>query len=88
MATSMRSQFQIILQNRQLPGTPVQPSGFWNRIKRFWAGVALATVAVAVLIAAFILGSVIAVVLAILLMIGVAIIVVKVALARSKRAKG
>lgn len=84
----MRSRFQIILQNRQLPGTPVQPSGFWSRIKRFWSGVALATVAVAVLIAALILGSVIAVVLAILVMIGVAVIAAKVALARSKRTKG
>lgn|GEM_PF-3541656 len=87
MATSMRSRFQIILPNRQLPGTPVQSSGFWNRIKRFWAGVALATVAVAVLVAALILGSVIAVVLAIMLMIGIAVIVAKVALVRSKRTK-
>jgi len=87
MATSMRSRFQIILPNRQLPGTPVQASGFWNRIKRFWAGVALATVAVAVLVAALILGSVIAVVLAIMLMIGIAVIVAKVALVRSKRTK-
>ena len=87
MATSMRSRFQIILPNRQLPGTPVQASGFWNRIKRFWAGVALATVAVAVLVAALILGSVIAVVLAIMLMIGIGVIVAKVALVRSKRTK-
>jgi hypothetical protein len=65
----MRSRLQIILSSRQIPGTPIQPSGFWSRIKRFWAGVALATVGVAVLIAALILGSVIAVVLAILLMI-------------------
>jgi uncharacterized membrane protein len=84
----MRSRFQIILANRQIPGTPIQPSGFWNRLKRFSSGLVLATMAVAVLVAAFILGSVIAVVFAILLMIGVAIIVVKLALARSKRAKG
>jgi hypothetical protein len=84
----MRSRFQIILANRQIPGTPVQPSGFWIRVKRFSAGVILATVAVAVLIAAVILGSVIAVVLAILLMIGIAIVLAKVALARSKRTKG
>jgi hypothetical protein len=84
----MRPRFQIILSNRRVPGTPVQPSGFWGRIKGFGAGVALATVAVAVLIAAVILGSVIAVVLAILLVIGVAIVVVKVALVRSKRTKG
>jgi radical SAM protein with 4Fe4S-binding SPASM domain len=34
---------QIILSNRQVPGTPVQPAGFWGRIKSFGAGVALAT---------------------------------------------
>lgn len=84
----MRPRFQITLSNRQVPGTPVQPSGFWGRMKSFGAGVALATLAVAVLIAALILGSVIAVVLAILLVIGVAIVVIKVAMVRSKRAKG
>jgi uncharacterized membrane protein len=84
----MRPRFQIILSNRQVPGTPIQPSGFWSRIKRFWAGVVLATLGVAILIAALILGSVIAVVLAILLIIGVAIVVVRVALLRSKQAKG
>lgn len=84
----MRPRFQITLSNRQVPGTPVQPPGFWGRMKSFGAGVALATLAVAVLIAALILGSVIAVVLAILLVIGVAIVVIKVALVRSKRAKG
>jgi uncharacterized membrane protein len=83
----MRSRFQIILSNRQVAGTPIQPSGFWSRIKRFWAGVALATVAAAVLIAALILGSVIAVVLAILLMIGMAIVIAKVALVHSKPTK-
>ena len=84
----MRPRFQIILSNRQVPGTPVQPAGFWSRIKSFGAGVALATLAIAVLIAALILGSVIAVVLATLLLIGVAIVVVRVALLRSKQAKG
>jgi uncharacterized membrane protein len=82
----MRSRFQITVSNRQVPGTPVQRSGFWSRIKRFWAGVALATLAVGVLIAALILGSVIAVLLAILLIIGVAIVVVRAALLRSKQA--
>ena len=72
--------------NRQVPGTPIQQAGFWSRIKRFWAGVALATLAVGVLIAALILGSVIAVLLAILLIIGVAIVVVRAALLRSKQA--
>jgi len=81
----MRPRFRIILANRQVPGTPVQPVGFWGRIKSFGAGVALATLAIAVLIAALILGSVIAVVLAILLMIGIAIVIAKVALVRSKR---
>jgi Flp pilus assembly protein TadB len=85
---SMRSRFQITLSNRQVPGTPIQRAGFWSRIKRFWAGVALATVAVGVLIAALILGSVIAFVLAILLVIGVAIVAIKVALVRSKRTNG
>jgi uncharacterized membrane-anchored protein YitT (DUF2179 family) len=84
----MRSRFQIILANRQIPGTPVQQGGFWSRVKRFSAGVILATVAVAILIAAFILGSVLAVVLAVLVMIGIAIVIAKVALARSKRTKG
>jgi uncharacterized membrane protein len=84
----MRSRFQIILPNRQVPETRIQPSGFWSRIKRFWAGVALATLAVGILIAALILGSVIAVVLAILLIIGVAIVVVRVVLLRSKQARG
>lgn len=70
-----------------MPGTPVQPPGFWSRIKGFGAGVALATLAVAVLIAALILGSVIAIVLAVLLVIGVAIVVIKVALVRSKRTR-
>jgi uncharacterized membrane protein len=84
----MSPRFQIILSNnRQIPGTPVQPPGFWSRVKRLSGGIALATLAVAVLIAALILGSVIAVVLAILLMIGVAILVAKVALVRSKRTK-
>jgi hypothetical protein len=86
MRISMRSRFQITVSNRQVPGTPVQRSGFWSRIKRFWAGVALATLAVGVLIAALILGSVIAVLLAILLIIGVAIVVVRAALLRSKQA--
>jgi hypothetical protein len=67
--------------------TPVQPAGFWGRIKSCGAGVALATLAIAVLIAALILGSVIAVVLAILLMIGIAIVIAKVALVRSRRTK-
>jgi uncharacterized membrane protein len=84
----MRPRFQIILSNRQVPGTPVQPAGFWGRIRSFGAGVALATLAIAVLIAALILGSVIAVVLAILLMIGIAIVIAKVALVRSRRTKG
>ena len=83
----MRSRFQIILSNRQVAGTPIQPVSFWSRIKRFWAGLALATVAIAVLIAALILGSVIAIVLAILLMIGIAIVIAKAALVRSKRTK-
>jgi Flp pilus assembly protein TadB len=86
LSISMRSRFQITVSNRQVPGTPVQRSGFWSRIKRFWAGVALATLAVGVLIAALILGSVIAVLLAILLIIGVAIVVVRAALLRSKQA--
>jgi Flp pilus assembly protein TadB len=85
---TMRSRFQITLSNRQVPGTPIQRSGLWSRIKRFWAGVALATLAVGVLIAALILGSVIAIVLAILLVIGVAIVAIKVALVRSKRTNG
>lgn len=84
----MRSRFQIVLSSRQISGNPLPRPGFWSRVKRFSAGVVLATVAIAVLIAAFILGSVIAVVLAILLMIGVAIVVAKAALVRSKRTKG
>ena len=83
----MRSRFQIILSNRQIPGTPIQPPGFWRRIKRFWVGVALATLAVSVLIAALILGSVIAVVLVILLIVVIAITIAKVALARSRWTK-
>lgn len=47
---AMRPRFQIILSNRQIPGTPVQPSGFWSRVKRFSAGAVLATMAIAVLI--------------------------------------
>lgn len=87
ITTSVRSRFQITLSNRQTPGTPVQPSGFWSRVKRFWAGVALATIAMALLIAALILGSAIAVMLGILLMIGIAIVIAKVAFVRPKRAK-
>jgi hypothetical protein len=59
------------------PRNSGQPAGFWGRIKSFGAGVALATLAIAVLIAALILGSVIAVVLAILLMIGIAIVIAR-----------
>ena len=48
----------------------------------------LVIVAVAVLIAALILGSVLAVLFATFLMIGVAIVVARAALARSRRARG
>jgi hypothetical protein len=32
----MRPRFQIILSNRQVPGTPVQPAGFWGPYQELW----------------------------------------------------
>jgi hypothetical protein len=83
----MRPRLHIVLSSKQLPGVQSQASvpGFWDRFRLLLISLAFAVLAIAVLIAAFILGSAIAAVLAVLLVIAVAVVLVKTALMRARR---
>ena len=89
MGSGMRPRFHIVVSSKQVRGSPSQasPLSFWGRFKLLLAGLTLAVLAVAVLIAAFILGSVIAAVLAVLLVIAIAAVIVKTALMRGRHSK-
>jgi len=73
----MRGRFQIVLSNRFGPDQPPLPLSLWRRFRLFFAGLAIVTVAVAVLLLALILGSILAAVLWVCLVLVIAAVILK-----------
>lgn len=73
----VRGHYQIVV-STQPPGEGGQgPVTFWSRFKRLFAGIAILTVSMGVLVAALIFGSVLAAVLWVCLVLVIAAVVLK-----------
>ena len=82
----MKSRFQIVISNRESSASQASaPLGFWTRFKILFLGLALTVVALAILIAALLLGWFFAAVLGFVVVIAVAIAILRTTLARVQR---
>jgi len=73
----VRGRYQIVLSTRPPGEAEQRPLSFWSRFKLLFAGLGILIVAVAVLIAALIFGSILAAMLWVCLVLVIAAVVLK-----------
>jgi len=73
----VKGRFQIVLSSRSGAGQPPVPLSLWSRFRLLFAGLAIVTIAVAVLLLALFLGSILAAVLWVCLVLVIAAVILK-----------